>query len=261
MQPLKVTIVPVTPFAAELLDRRVHGDQPRRDRRSGRRCRAHPRGDRSAQGRAGEDPADARPHRSCGRRGRTRRGAVAADRGAGRARRVSARRTSKSTGRSASASRTCATSSRRAGWSKARPISIGDLTFSVLHVPGHTPGHLVFVNAPMRFALVGDTLFQGSVGRTDFPYGSHEQLIDGIKGKLLPLGDDVTILPGHGPASTIGAERRGNGFLQKLTRKLPRARQQSVNGPVSSESYQWMNFLHWDRTPCPAMRHPRSSRR
>ena len=93
-------------------------------------------------------------------------------------------------------------------------VSIGDLTFSVLHVPGHTPGHLVFVNAPTRFALVGDTLFQGSVGRTDFPYGNHEQLITGIKEKLLPLGDDVTILPGHGPASTIGRERATNGFLQ-----------------------------------------------
>jgi hydroxyacylglutathione hydrolase len=92
-------------------------------------------------------------------------------------------------------------------------VSIGDLTFNVLHVPGHTPGHLVFVNAPSRFALVGDTLFQGSVGRTDFTYGNHEQLIGGIKEKLLTLGDDVTILPGHGPASTIGAERRGNGFL------------------------------------------------
>jgi hydroxyacylglutathione hydrolase len=93
-------------------------------------------------------------------------------------------------------------------------VSVGDLTFAVLHVPGHTPGHLVFVNALARFALVGDTLFQGSVGRTDFPYGSHEQLIDGIRTKLLPLGDDVTILPGHGPASTIGAERTANGFLQ-----------------------------------------------
>jgi glyoxylase-like metal-dependent hydrolase (beta-lactamase superfamily II) len=93
-------------------------------------------------------------------------------------------------------------------------LSIGDLTFSVLHVPGHTPGHVVFVNAPARFALVGDTLFQGSIGRTDFPYGNHAQLIGGIKEKLLPLGDDVTILPGHGPASTIGAERRGNGFLR-----------------------------------------------
>ncbi len=94
-------------------------------------------------------------------------------------------------------------------------VSIGDLTFNVLHVPGHTPGHLVFVNTRARFALVGDTLFQGSVGRTDFPYGSHEELIAGIKGKLLPLGDDVTILPGHGPASTIGAERSSNGFLRQ----------------------------------------------
>jgi hydroxyacylglutathione hydrolase len=93
-------------------------------------------------------------------------------------------------------------------------VSIGDLTFNVLHVPGHTPGHLVFVNVPTRFALVGDTLFQGSVGRSDFPYGNHEQLISGIKEKLLPLGDDVAILPGHGGASTIGRERVNNGFLQ-----------------------------------------------
>jgi glyoxylase-like metal-dependent hydrolase (beta-lactamase superfamily II) len=93
-------------------------------------------------------------------------------------------------------------------------VKVGKLTFEVLHVPGHTPGHLVFVAAPERFALVGDTLFAGSVGRTDFPYGSHDDLIAGIKTKLLPLGDDVTILPGHGPASTIGAERNGNGFLQ-----------------------------------------------
>jgi glyoxylase-like metal-dependent hydrolase (beta-lactamase superfamily II) len=93
-------------------------------------------------------------------------------------------------------------------------VTIGKLTFNVLHVPGHTPGHLVFVARPERFALVGDTLFAGSVGRTDFPYGSHDQLIAGIKTKLLPLGDDVTILPGHGSASTIAAERAGNGFLQ-----------------------------------------------
>ena len=93
-------------------------------------------------------------------------------------------------------------------------VSVGNLRFDVLHVPGHTPGHIVFVNAAERFALVGDTLFAGSVGRTDFPYGSHDELIAGIKGKLLPLGDDVTILPGHGPGSTIGAERAGNGFLQ-----------------------------------------------
>jgi hydroxyacylglutathione hydrolase len=98
--------------------------------------------------------------------------------------------------------------------SEGETISVGDQTFNVLHVPGHTPGHLVFVNTTSRFALVGDTLFQGSVGRTDFPYGDHDQLIGGIRTKLLPLGDDVTILPGHGAASTIGAERKGNGFLQ-----------------------------------------------
>ena len=101
------------------------------------------------------------------------------------------------------------------GWyAEGDSVTIGKLRFDVLHVPGHTPGHLVFVAARERFALVGDTLFAGSVGRTDFPYGSHDQLIAGIKTKLLPLGDDVTILPGHGPASTIGAERSGNGFLQ-----------------------------------------------
>ena len=93
-------------------------------------------------------------------------------------------------------------------------VSVGDLTFNVLHVPGHTPGHLVFVNMPSRFALVGDTLFQNSVGRTDFAYGDPDLLIAGIKAKLLPLGDDMTVLPGHGPATTIGRERQGNGYLQ-----------------------------------------------
>ncbi len=93
-------------------------------------------------------------------------------------------------------------------------VSVGDLTFNVLHVPGHSPGSVVFVNVPSRFALVGDTLFQNSVGRTDFAYGNSEELITGIKTKLLPLGDDVMVLPGHGPATTIGRERQGNGYLQ-----------------------------------------------
>lgn len=91
--------------------------------------------------------------------------------------------------------------------------TIGELVFEVLHVPGHTPGHIVFVNRPAAFALVGDTVFRGSIGRTDFAYGDHAQLISGIKSKLLTLGDEFTILPGHGPASTIGAERSENPFL------------------------------------------------
>ena len=92
-------------------------------------------------------------------------------------------------------------------------VSIGEVTFSVQHVPGHTPGHVTFFQKDLRFLLAGDTVFAGSVGRTDFPYGSHETLIAGIKAKLLPLGDDVQFLPGHGPASTLGEERLNNQFL------------------------------------------------
>lgn len=93
-------------------------------------------------------------------------------------------------------------------------VSVGDVTFGVLHVPGHTPGHVTFFQKELRFLLAGDTVFAGSVGRTDFPYGSHETLIAGIREKLLPLGDDVQFLPGHGPAGTLGEERRSNPFLQ-----------------------------------------------
>ena len=93
-------------------------------------------------------------------------------------------------------------------------LTLGPHRFDVLHCPGHTPGSLVFVNTDARFALVGDVLFQGSVGRTDFPYGDTAALIDAIKTKLLPLGDDMSFLCGHGPGSTIGAERANNPFLR-----------------------------------------------
>lgn len=93
-------------------------------------------------------------------------------------------------------------------------VSLGEHTFDILHCPGHTPGHLVYVNHAARFCLVGDVLFQGSVGRTDFPYGDTAALIDAIKTKLLPLGDDFSFLCGHGPGSSIGAERENNPFLR-----------------------------------------------
>lgn len=93
-------------------------------------------------------------------------------------------------------------------------VTLGEHVFGVLHCPGHTPGHIVFINQAARFALVGDVLFQGSVGRTDFPYGDHAALIAAITQKLLPLGDDMAFLCGHGPGSTIGAERAGNPFLR-----------------------------------------------
>jgi hydroxyacylglutathione hydrolase len=93
-------------------------------------------------------------------------------------------------------------------------LTLGPHRFNVLHCPGHTPGSLVFVNEEARFALVGDVLFQGSVGRTDFPYGDHAALIAAIKTKLLPLGDDFSFICGHGPGSTIGAEKASNPFLR-----------------------------------------------
>ena len=92
-------------------------------------------------------------------------------------------------------------------------VSIGELHFDVLHCPGHSPGSVVFFNKDIRFALVGDVLFAGSVGRTDLPGGDHATLIASITDKLLPLGDDVGFICGHGPGSSIGQERMTNPFL------------------------------------------------
>lgn len=92
-------------------------------------------------------------------------------------------------------------------------VTVGNLVLDVVHCPGHTPGHVVFHHAPSHFAFVGDVLFAGSIGRTDFPQGNHDQLIESITGKLWPLGDDVTFVPGHGPTSTFGQERRTNPFV------------------------------------------------
>lgn len=93
-------------------------------------------------------------------------------------------------------------------------LTMAGRSFEVLHCPGHAPGHLVYFDRELRFAISGDVLFAGSVGRTDLPGGNHETLIASIRDKLLPLGDDVTFLPGHGPASTIGHERRTNPYLR-----------------------------------------------
>lgn len=94
-------------------------------------------------------------------------------------------------------------------------VAIAGQPFDVLHCPGHTPGHLVFVSKPLGFAVMGDVLFRGSIGRTDFPYGDHAALIEAITTKILPLGDDMRFLCGHGPGSTIGEERRSNPFLPR----------------------------------------------
>ncbi|QIB66029.1 MBL fold metallo-hydrolase [Kineobactrum salinum] len=92
-------------------------------------------------------------------------------------------------------------------------VTVGEQTLEVLHCPGHTPGHVVFIHQEQKVAWVGDVLFQGSIGRTDFPRGNHQQLLSSIRDKLFPLGDDITFIPGHGPTSTFGQERRANPFV------------------------------------------------
>ena len=96
-------------------------------------------------------------------------------------------------------------------------VRVGEVDFAVLHCPGHTPGHIVFYDAEDKLALVGDVLFAGSIGRTDFPRGNHAQLVDAIKTKLWPLGDDVQFVPGHGPMSTFGHERLTNPYVGDKT--------------------------------------------
>ncbi|MBN7795634.1 MBL fold metallo-hydrolase [Parahaliea mediterranea] len=92
-------------------------------------------------------------------------------------------------------------------------VSVGEQELEVYHCPGHTPGHVVFLHRGQRLAWVGDVLFQGSIGRTDFPRGNHDELIASIRDKLFPLGDDITFIPGHGPTSTFGQERQTNPFV------------------------------------------------
>lgn len=92
-------------------------------------------------------------------------------------------------------------------------VSFGDQQLEVSHCPGHTPGHVIFFHPGVKIALVGDVLFQGSIGRTDFPGGNHQQLIESITQNLWPLGNEVTFIPGHGPVSTFGQERQTNAFV------------------------------------------------
>ncbi len=92
-------------------------------------------------------------------------------------------------------------------------VQVGEEVLQVIHCPGHTPGHVVFFSETQRLALVGDVLFKGSIGRTDFPQGDHQTLLNSIREKLWPLGKDVAFIPGHGPMSTFGAEMRSNPYV------------------------------------------------
>lgn len=99
-------------------------------------------------------------------------------------------------------------------WTDGEIYSVGNIEFTVLHCPGHTPGHVVFADKASRSVFVGDCLFEGSIGRTDLPGGSYEQLMDSINNQILPLGDDFVVYSGHGRETTIGREREFNPFLQ-----------------------------------------------
>ena len=92
-------------------------------------------------------------------------------------------------------------------------VTVGEAVLQVIHTPGHTPGHVVFFEPHSRLAFVGDVLFAGSIGRTDFPRGDHATLIASIRDKLFPLGDDIRFIPGHGPESTFGDERADNPYV------------------------------------------------
>jgi len=95
-------------------------------------------------------------------------------------------------------------------------VSVGECSLSVRHCPGHTPGHVVFHSAEAHRAFVGDVLFAGSIGRTDFPQGNHEDLLRSIRERLWPMGDETVFIPGHGPESTFGRERRSNPYVRDL---------------------------------------------
>ena len=95
-------------------------------------------------------------------------------------------------------------------------VSVGNSSLNVRHCPGHTPGHVVFHSSEANRAFVGDVLFAGSIGRTDLPQGDHDTLIASIKQRLWPMGDDTVFIPGHGPESTFGIERRGNPYVQDM---------------------------------------------
>jgi glyoxylase-like metal-dependent hydrolase (beta-lactamase superfamily II) len=98
-------------------------------------------------------------------------------------------------------------------WQDGEVYKIGNLSFKIIHCPGHTPGHIILVEETERKAFVGDCLFAGSIGRTDLPGGSFEQLMDSINNKILPLGDDLTVFNGHGDDTLIGREKATNPFL------------------------------------------------
>ena len=115
-------------------------------------------------------------------------------------------------------------------------VTIGNQKLGVRHCPGHTPGHIIFFHEEAQLAVVGDVLFQGSIGRSDLPKGNHEQLVNSIVNELWPLGDNMTFIPGHGPLSTFGQERLSNPYVSDFALGIEREITQKVKSQEESEN-------------------------
>ena len=137
-------------------------------------------------------------------------------------------------------------------------VTVGKQTLQVLYTPGHTPGHIIFFHGPSKLAMVGDVLFAGSIGRTDFPRGNHQHLINSIRSKLWPLGNDVAFIPGHGPMSTFGQERLSNHYVGDHVRLVINGNFFALAGLIRSilsllQIYKTSrNWIRNCGLPCPA---------
>ena len=107
-------------------------------------------------------------------------------------------------------------------------VKVGNQILGVRHCPGHTPGHIIFFHEQSQLAVVGDVIFQGSIGRSDLPRGNHEELVNSIVNELWPLGDEMTFIPGHGPLSTFGQERLTNPYVSDFALGIDREISQKV---------------------------------
>ena len=218
MQGLKAAIVPVTPFQQNCAILWDDGSKLGAVIDPGRRRRADPGDDRQTGGDGREDRAHPWPHRSR-RRGGGAEGGARGSGGQGASIPIEGpdqRDLFLLEGLERQGAAYGIAGSRNVvpdRWlAEGDQVTVGGHVFDVLHTPGHTPGHVALFSPKQRFAIVGDVLFRGSVGRTDFPYGDSAALLRSISEKLFPLGDDVPFLCGHGPGSTIGLERRTNPF-------------------------------------------------
>ena len=115
-------------------------------------------------------------------------------------------------------------------------VTIGNQTLGVRHCPGHTPGHIIFFHEKAQLSVVGDVIFQGSIGRSDFPRGNHEQLVNSIVNELWPLGDEMTFIPGQGPLSTFGQERLTNPYVSDFALGIEREITQKVKNQEEQEN-------------------------